>query len=359
MGMDKQKKSSKSTKWIIFTFAFLLTILASYAAVTIYIDPLFHYHAPLPQYQYPIEDQRYQNDGILRHFEYNAIITGTSLTQKFKVSEANELFGVEFVKVPLSGARYKEIGDQLERAFTYGKDIKLVIRALDLTSLILDKDAIRDNYNPPEYLYNNNLLDDTNYIFNKTLFSRNIKVLDFTAAGNQTTSFDEYGYTDGDPEGGADVVLSTYTINDRIAQRHLTDKEKEIIADNLRQNITELVDRYPDTAFYYFFPPYSIAYWDELDSLGELDCMLEAIEFATDELLKHPNIKLFNFCLDYDTVCNLDNYKDQAHYRGEICSVLLEYLAEGIYYINNDNYCDTAVNLSRFYKGFDYEALHK
>ncbi len=357
--MKEKSNGSMSRKWIIRTLAALVIVLALYASVTVYIDPLFHYHAPLPQYQYPIEDERYQNDGILRHFEYNGIIAGTSLCQKFKPSEADKLFDAKFVKVALSGARYKEINDEITRAFGYGKDIKYVIRGLDLDALVLDKDAIRDGYNPPEYLYNNNLFDDVNYVFNKTLFNRNLKVIEYTKQGKTTTSFDEYGYTDGDPTGGLEVVLSMYTINGRAKyQRSLTDDELRLLDENLRQNVTPLVEAHPETEFYYFFSPYSIAYWDELDSNGTLKCKLEAIEYTVKELLKYPNIKLFAFCGDFDTVSDLSNYKDQGHYRGHVCTTLLEYMSDGKYLITQDNYREYLSEIGEFYHNYDYAALH-
>lgn len=40
-------------RWIIATVSVLLAALVLYAAVTVYIDPLFHFHAPLDSLQYP------------------------------------------------------------------------------------------------------------------------------------------------------------------------------------------------------------------------------------------------------------------------------------------------------------------
>ena len=74
-------------KWAITTILSTCMLLVGLGSVTIYIDPYFHYHAPLQGLEYPISNERYQNDGIIRHFPYNAIITGTSMTENFKASE--------------------------------------------------------------------------------------------------------------------------------------------------------------------------------------------------------------------------------------------------------------------------------
>lgn len=70
-------------------------ILGAMGICVLRVDPFIHYHKPLTNaYFYPLDNQRSQNDGILKHFEYNALITGTSMTENFKTSELDELFGV-------------------------------------------------------------------------------------------------------------------------------------------------------------------------------------------------------------------------------------------------------------------------
>lgn len=83
-------------------------LLAAFAGICVYIDPFCHYHAPLSGYDYSIVAETvgsmYLNDGIIRHFDFDGVITGTSMTENFKPSEADELFGGKFIKVPLAGS---------------------------------------------------------------------------------------------------------------------------------------------------------------------------------------------------------------------------------------------------------------
>lgn len=94
-------------------------MLFSVAAATVVIDPFLHYHGPLAGLEYPLLDERYQNDGIARHFSYDALITGTSMTQNFKPSEFDALWGAEAVKIAFSGASYREVDENVRRALTY------------------------------------------------------------------------------------------------------------------------------------------------------------------------------------------------------------------------------------------------
>ena len=119
------------------------------------IDPFFHYHKPLKRlnYELDIHDQRYINDGIVKNFTYNAIITGSSVTDNFKTSEFNKLFNVNSIKVPLSGSYFKEVNDLLTNAFKYNKNIKYVLRSVEYSNFYRDKDAIRYEINTyPTYL---------------------------------------------------------------------------------------------------------------------------------------------------------------------------------------------------------------
>ena len=50
-----------------------------------------------------------------KHFDYDAIITGTSMTENFLSSEFDSLFGVNSVKTTFSGASYKEINQNFYR----------------------------------------------------------------------------------------------------------------------------------------------------------------------------------------------------------------------------------------------------
>ena len=357
--MRKEAKSSMNKKWIVWTLAALVIALVLYASVTVYIDPLFHYHAPLPQYQYPIEDERYQNDGILRHFEYDGIITGTSLSERFKTSVADKLFNANFGKGGLAGSCFWEQHERLERAFKSNDKIKYVIRTLDADNLFTAKDE-----NPygdlPEYLYNDNIFDDVNYVLNKEIFARSLRVIDYTKMGKKTTTFDnaivemsQRKYT------GAEAVLACYTLGEPATEEsHITEQEKQKLLDNLHQNVTDLIEENPNTEFYLFFPPYSICFWDTQYNLGMVSKIEEAQAAVIEELLQYKNVKLFGFDWDFGTVCDLDNYFDLIHFSTEVSEQLLRYMADGEYLITKENYHEYLADVSNFYHYYNYAALH-
>ncbi len=352
-----------SMKWNIFVIAGTFFCLAMIGLLTIVIDPFFHYHAPVEGLSYELleENSRYQNDGIARHWKYDALITGSSMTQNFKTSTMDEVFGVQSIKVAYSGARYKEINDALVRAFEANPNIQVVVRGLDLAMLVSDKDAVRKDYEYPVYMTNDNVWDDVSYLLNKEILLNNtIDTLWYTLSGEETTSFDEYGRLHDDFTFGREAVLASYTVEEqRDFVRELTDEERRMIAENLEQNVLQLAREHPETTFYLFFPPYSICYWDEMNGYNEVLFMLEAQECAISQLLEQSNIKLYCFWNNYDMICNLDNYFDSLHYGEWINDDILEWMYEEEYLLTKDNYQEHMKDLRDFFTAYDYASLHQ
>lgn len=345
-------------KWTIVTLSAFLILLLSMGAATVVIDPYFHYHAPLEQLQYPLNNERYQNNGIVKNFSYDAIITGTSMTENFKTSEFDVLFGVNSIKVPFSGGSYREINENLECAIQSNPDIKYIVRGLDYDYLLWDKDRQKyDSY--PAYLYDEVIWNDVYYIFNKEiLFNNTFQVISYTRAGHKTTSFDSYANWMSGYIFGKEAVDKTYSRQMEKADRlDFTIEDQIKLEGNLSQNVTALIEQNPDITFYLFFTPYSIYYWDMLCQAGRLDQQMEAEKRAIEFLLSHRNIKLFSFFDEFDLILDLNNYKDIAHYSEEINSQILRWMRDGDHQLTKDNYEQYCEKTREFYSSFDYDSL--
>lgn len=350
--MRNRKKWSCSV--LILTACMLLVL----GGITVLIDPFFHYHQPLPGLSYPIFDQRYQNDGIVKHFDYDAIITGTSMTENFLASEADALFGVTSVKVPFTGATFKEINDNLCRAVQANPDIKLVIRSLDGYMLQNDKDAMRTDAQYPDYLYDRNPLNDVSYVLNKTvLLEYSMKVLQHTASGQETTDFDRYSYWADQMTFGPDKVLQNYRWDGTVTPSSGISRQIcQRVAENVRQNVVALAKDHPDIEFYYYFPPYSILMWHSLYKNGTLEQQVASYKIATEEILACDNIHLFSYFTDYAMITDLENYKDLEHHTAQINSQILQDMSGDVNRLTKENYEAHWQAVLDFYSSFDYAA---
>lgn len=357
MEAGMRQKEFDSRKWFIkCMFALLGALLLAFVVLWIF-DPYFHFHKPYSFVSYRLYDERYINDGISRHFEYDAIITGTSMAQNFKTSEADALFGINSVKETFSGAGYKELSQNLERALQRNKNLKTVIWTMDFNSLIRDKDY--DQYTDyPLYLYDDNIWNDMPYVFNKSVWYHGVLPnMARTLTGQPSTTFDEY--SSWEKETGYQYIMQTYDRWEEKAEMvpGLTPEEKEMVYQNVQQNFVELVNQYPDTTFYVFYTPYSICWWDFMNQEGMMQMQFDAELIATELLLECPNVKLYHFNDQYEIITNLDNYRDKEHYSADINTKILEWLAAGQGLVTKDNYQDLLEKERQYYLNYDYESI--
>lgn len=127
-------------KWLMTYFLCVILIAGMVIAAVVYVDPFMHYHKPLKDvFYYNLNNERSQNDGITKHFDYDALITGSSMTENFKTTELDEIFGVRSIKVPYSGGSYKELNDNLVIAMRTHPGLKVIVRCLDMDRFLIRK----------------------------------------------------------------------------------------------------------------------------------------------------------------------------------------------------------------------------
>ena len=137
------------------------------------------------------------------------------------------------------------------------------------------------------------------------------------------------------------------------------EKEYEAVKKTITTNVVNLVNQYPDTTFYIFYPPYSICYWDALHIKGTITRQTTAEQVATELLLECPNVKLYNFFDQYDVVCNPDYYCDDGHYNAEINSRILGWIANDTGLVTKENYLEKLAAEREFYENYDYDSIYE
>ena len=346
-------------RWFFRCLGILAAAFIAVALLVVIVDPYFHYHKPLPFLSYRLYEERYINDGISRHFDFDAIITGTSMAQNFKPSEMDALFGTRSVKETFSGAGYQELSENLERALKRNPDITTVVWTVDYNGFLRDYDWVQyEDY--PTYLYDDNPWNDVSYLFNKdVLYHALLPCLAMTLTGQPSTTMDEYSAWE--RETGLSVILQSYDRENVSPEPKLSfdEEDRRAVSQTIEQNITRVVNQYPDVTFYVFYPPYSICYWDALHIKGTLVRQIMAEQTATELLLQCPNVRLFNFFDQYQVVCNPDYYCDDGHYSGEVNSMILRWMAEGRGLVTKENYLEKIQTELDFYLGFDYDSIYE
>lgn len=348
-------QDKKFFKILLLGIVFVLFLISG---IMIIVDPYFHYHKPLKFLNYRLGNERYINDGIIRHFDYDSTITGTSMTQNFKKTQFDELFDKNSIKIPFSGASFKEIDDTIERALKYNPNTKIILRGLDYDGILSDSERMRyESY--PEYLYDDNIFNDYKYLLNKDIIIKGLGAIAYyTLTKRGTTSFDEY--SNWEYGFGKEKVLSQYKRIEKINKKFsLTEKDKKIIAENIEKNVLDLPKKYPNIKFIYFITPYSIVYWDSLNQKGEVEKQIMAEKYMIEKILEISNIELYSFFNNYDIICDLDNYKDTTHYISKINEKILNWISKKEYLLTKDNYQEYINKNLEFYKNYNYDKIYE
>ena len=351
-------KEISAKKWARCACVLLAALIGGMALLTYIVDPYFHFHKPFSGVKYRLYEQRYINDGISRHFEYDAVITGNSLSENTKTTEFDELFGANSIKLPYSGAGFKELWSSLDRTLSYNQNVKKVLVFMDYDDIARSKDYVRyKEY--PEYLYDENPWNDVSYLWNKEIFYHGTLFnLMMTFTGRESTTFDEY--SSWQKGTGAEVVMplvGDILTSDEITELEYTSEKESMVIENIEENVISVIDRYPEVEFYIAYCPPSIAKWCLYNNKGEVEYRIDSVETATELLLQKENVKLYSFMTDYDVVCDLNNYSDTIHYTSEINAYMLRCIAQEEKRLTKDNYKDHIDEMKDFYVGYNYQSL--
>lgn len=353
-----RKSNNDYSKWLRNTLTTIIGIVLGIIFIQILVDPYFHYHKPITKYR--LNDERYINDGIARHFDYDAIITGNSLCQNFSTSQYDELFGTKSVKLPFSGAGYKEIWESLGRALEYNDGVNEVLVCMDLQDL--DRDADWERYEGnPTYLYDDDIVNDVKYVFNKdAIYRGTLYNLLWTVTGHESTSMDEYSSWERET-GEKQACASLQYIPDDVDPDgwSFDGEDKERIRNNISKNIIPIIEANPEVEFKVVVPPSSIARWAEYCTDNQVEYRIAGLEYALGELISLPNVEIYAFDDAYDVTTNLNLYSDTIHYNSSINEWMLECVYSGEHCLDNTSFREYFDKIRCLYEEYDYSSLNR
>ncbi len=232
------------------------------AALVICVDPFFQYHKPLSFFPYKVDNQLSQNPGMARRLDYDSVLLGSSMTASFDTDWFTEVMGLQTVKLSYNGAFPKDEANIMDIIFdTKGSSVKKIFMAVDQGAFSADTEATK--YPIPEYLYDKNPFNNVQYLFNKDVLLNYIfkPLIDPTERTDWTQLYkpwwtDQY-YTKAN-------VLMYYVPAEEAEQEMAEDAFVSGIRANLDVNILPYVEAHPETEFVFWYPPYSILYWNDV-----------------------------------------------------------------------------------------------
>ncbi|MDO4285651.1 MAG: SGNH/GDSL hydrolase family protein [Eubacteriales bacterium] len=343
---NQQKKRAplSPARFLLWFFSAAALLLAALALIVFCFDPFFHYHKPWFGLSAVLTDKEYQCIGTLRTFDYDSLIVGSSVVENNDNSWYDDAFDTTAIKAVRSYGATADLCYLLDAAHE-SHTLDYVFYNIDPSSLAADPVTTYASTGCPMYLYDTNPLNDYQYWFNKDVLFEKIPYMILKSLT---------GYNEGESYNwaqwktfSASSILSNYARSPEITPMMSETVYAEQLAGNLALLEAE-VSSHPETQYYFFFPPYSILWWDAVERSGELESYLYNEEQAMRLLLSYDNVRLFTFQDREDMTANLDNYLDTLHFSPEINRQMCEAMAAGENEVTQDTIDETIASLRAY-----------
>ena len=313
-------------RWALLVMALLVLGLAACAGLTFIVDPFEQYResAILPLY----DQESYNNPGIAKNYDYDAVILGTSMVEMSNPSVIDACFSVNSVKLPMRGSHVAQMGWQLDHIFHYkqqrGETLKLAILGVDAYSMMGPVDDMEEIY---DYLWNDNPWDDVSYLLNRdVLLVRIPRILKNIGKDTSTKRDDMYKWTD--------VVFAARSVYDTTPvspQQEMTDPQYRIERStaNIENHIEKYVAAHPETKFLIYMPPYSVGYWYLMTRGGLSEQQFRSRARVCELLLEYENVEIYDFSSRIEWITDLDEYFDYSHHSSRVSDNVMRAMAAG------------------------------
>lgn len=322
-------------KWLTIVACITLCSIMLMLLVSFIVDPLFQYRVKETGY---IVSGRYSGAGIIKNYDYDTIMLGSSMVQNFNTELMNTELHCQSIHIGISGMTDE---DQLEYIALANKTGKA-----ETYYLCIDISQFKEKTetNTVDYLMRDDIFSKLKYaLFFDALLKytpldiiltiMQIYNLPIPQSLYYQTDIDYYGYWGHKFSYSEEGVLSGYQLGkNSVSSVELTDLYKTMTGeiDAYFSKIDQLNEE-----FIFFFPPYSSLYWANAQKEAYYDTFLDAKDYFIDNCLKR-GVRVYDF-QSADFTTQLDYYKDITHYCPAINDWMVHAFANGDYMVNQDN----------------------
>ena len=140
-------------RFIVYSFAFFILLSFLSLGLIYFYDPMQIFHKSFLKEERFFGEMRLGARAIIRHYNFDSYILGTSMLQNTSAKEANRKLGGNWVNISPAASTTKERGIILNYLFRY-QNPKTLIYSLDAFS---DEVSTKPNF---QLLYDESLLND-------------------------------------------------------------------------------------------------------------------------------------------------------------------------------------------------------
>lgn len=316
-------------KWFCLTAGVSFGIVGFAALLVFVVDPYYRYRMPF--FYDTVYYKVYATaPRLLTSQEYDLLMLGTSMTRNFFIEEIDKTFNCRSIKLAASGGTMEDLRKFFDiAAEAKGDRLKQVVLSLDIYSL-------NKNYNhwqDFDYLYRKDHKEDYRYLFSKDSFSSihylikrktNPKRQRKHQSDRNRMFATEYK---GKPYGLAEVIKDA--IGNEAVHHTQTPAAPAVFQKNLYKVLLPVFDAHPDIRFTVYLPPYHIYTYCQSEHFKEADGLIKQRTMVMLELLKRPNVTLYDFQSDRKYVTCHDYFSDVQHFSNTAAKMILNDLKSG------------------------------
>ena len=309
--------------WSLIVIISVAAVIGGAALIAFTVDPLYRYRMPF-FYKTVYHEIYATAPALLKHEKFDLFMIGTSMTRNFFLEDIDKAFNCRSLKFAASGGTAIDLKKMVDTALEVkGKNLKRIVFSLDVYPL-----NKTDPHNKQfDYMYSQSHAQDYRYLFSRQTFSTIFYLLkrQLRPSGKRKYQADrnrmfstEY---DGKPY-GLKAVMKDARYN---AKTHHTQTpyNPEAHKKNLRDELLMMFDSNPEVDFTVYLAPYHIYTYCQSEQFKEADALIKQRTQVMLELLKRPNVKLYDFQADESIVTCHDYFSDVQHFSREAAQIVL------------------------------------
>lgn len=345
-------------KYVVLQLSIVAVILLIFAVFNFTVDPLFHYRRPRFGMSPVVKKQRYQNAGMARNFDFDNAVVGNSLAENIRQKDLQTALGMKTIRLTAPGSHpldWKLTLDILKHRQVRPKKLML-----NLDPFIFVGSPTQFKRPWPSYLYDRNPFNDVYYLLNFDItWDFTMNTLEKNLKRKIPSSEKLYVWDDTCTY-GRKMILANIKRQPLVGKKVDADAYVANALENFRL-LFEYFEEMPETTFIFFCSPFSILYWDNCVRDNTFDACRKSYYAVFEFLLKYPNVRIYFWSDDklLRSICDLDNYRDAAHFDTRLAHMLCERIGRDEGRMTLANYRTELAKFFSFLEKYDYDAIWK
>ena len=306
------------------------------ASLNALVDPFQHYRKSAwyePRFYRTL--QRHIDPGLARHYDYDTVITGSSMMENYRNAEAGAILNGKVINLAMGAATAYELRQLLTTVLATGK-ARHIIFDLNFNAFSGSPTTEVVTEPLPLYLYDDLRWNDVHYLLQSQTLAKSVEIALGLTRGRYSTNADAPWYWADEYAFSKETVLRGLDLANINRDYRQPSRTLEGMLASFETNLLPLFRAHPEVRFSLVYPPYSALVWKDFQQRGQVAVSLAFKRAVFAAVRGLPNVALYDFQARLEWVTDLNNYKDIYHFSPRISRQLIEAIADGTHRVDEN-----------------------